>query len=449
MDFKRQKFLVFGISRSGYSACEYLLKKGANCYIYDETASEKVNTSIKILEEQGAIKVESDTINEILDLIDVLVISPGVPINHELCVKAKQKNKRILGEFELGVIGEMPLNIAVTGTNGKTTTVYLLESILNEGNIKNSLVGNMGKPITSESEKIKNSEVVVSEISSYQLETINSFNPHIACILNVTPDHLQRHYTLENYVFLKKKIFRNQRESEYTLLNFDDKMVKEFAKDTRGNVQYVSIYNQVEGAYIKEDKVYYKNEYVMDKSDFSLKGEHNLYNQLFAICCSKIIGVDNQTIRSALKNFRGVKHRIQLVLEKGGVRYYNDSKATNTASTISALKTIEQEKVLIIGGYDKGEDYKSLFHTIKDSKVKYLVITGSSRDKMVKQAIECGVNNYAVIQDFALAIKHGAQVCCSGDALLFSPATASFDNFTDFEQRGDAFIKEVLSLNEN
>lgn len=447
MDYKTQKFLVFGISKSGYSACEYLLKKGAVCFIYDETGNQKVNQLISALVQKGATLVLKENINQIIEQINVLVISPGVAINHEICIKAKQYGKRIIGEFELGLIGDLPLSVAITGTNGKTTTVYLLESILNQANLKNTLVGNMGAPITSQMENIKNSEVVVAEVSSYQLETTNLFTPHISCILNVSPDHLERHYTMENYEFLKKKIFKNQRESEYTVLNFDDKIVKDFSNETRAKVEYISLFNQVDGAYIKDEKVYYKNEYVMDKGDLSLKGEHNYYNQLFAVCCAKILGVNNQDISLALKNFKGVKHRIQLILEKEGKKFYNDSKATNTASTISAIKAVEQDKILIIGGFDKGEDYKKLYEQITSSNVKYLIITGASRDRMVKQALESGIKNYAVIQDFSLAIRHACEVCSCGDAVLFSPATSSFDNFTDFEQRGDAFIKEVLSLN--
>ncbi len=446
MYLRTQKFLIVGISKSGFSATKYALSQGAECFIYEELKNVKIETSIAELKEGGAKILTPENVYEALDGIDVLVISPGVPINHPVAVKAKQLGKRIIGELEFGFLQFSPTILAITGTNGKTTTATLIDAILKQAEFNTQLVGNVGVPITSVIGEMDKNTVCVTEVSSFQLESINAFCPHVACITNIAPDHLERHYNMDNYIYLKKRIFKNQRESEYTVLNFDDQTVRSFATETRGKLIWTSVNERVDGAYREGGKLYYKDEFIMDESELKLNGEHNLANALVAIAFSKIMGVQTQCIANALRNFKGVKHRVELVCEKNGVCYYNDSKATNTASAISAINMMKRPTVLILGGSEKGEDYYDLFNIIKQSPVTEIILTGASRYNMLSQAGKAGCANITVTASFYSAIKIANMFAKEGDNVLFSPACASFDSFNNFEERGEAFIKAVNEL---
>ncbi len=446
MNIRTQKFLVLGVSKSGTAVANYLLDNGATCYIYEELNVKSAQNAVSELVNRGAIELKKDNAFSVLNDIDVLVISPGVPINHELAVKAKELNKRIVGEFEFGFLNFNPCSVAVTGTNGKTTTVSMINHILNVAKIKNSLVGNVGIPITSKINEITKDTVCVCEVSSFQLETINAFCPHIACILNISPDHLERHYTLENYVFLKNKILFSQKESEYAVLNYDDLTIREMGEKTKSKVLFVSLKEKTNGAYLLGDDLYYKEEKIISSCELALKGEHNVYNALFSIVVCKLLGVSNETLKIALSNFKGVPHRIELIKEHNGFKIYNDSKATNTNSTITAIKNMKAPTVLIIGGCDKGEDYTDLFKAIKNSNVVHTVITGATRIKMLKCALDNGLTEISLSPDFNLAVKNSVAIAGGKANVLFSPACSSFDCFSNFEERGNAFIKAISEL---
>lgn len=446
MHLKTQKFLILGVSKSGYSVTKYALSMGAQCYVYEELKSDKIQASILELQSLGARVLDKDNVYQTLETIDVLVISPGIPINHPIAVKSKQLGKRIIGELEFGFLQFAPTILAITGTNGKTTTATLIDAILSQAQIKSKLVGNVGIPITSVVGDIDKDTVCVTEVSSFQLESVNAFCPHISTVLNVSPDHLERHYNMDNYVYLKKRIFQNQRESEYTVLNYDDEIVKGFESQTRGKVVWVSALERVDGAYRSNGKIYYKDEYVLDEHEVKLNGEHNLYNVLTAIAFSKILHIDNECIATALKSFKGVKHRLELVCEKNGVSYYNDSKSTNTASAISAIGAMNRPTVLILGGSEKGEEYFELFNKIKQSPITEVILTGASRFNMLKHAGKVGCLNLTLTPNFNDAIKIASIFAKEGDNVLLSPACASFDSFRNFEERGEAFIKAVSEL---
>ena len=445
MDVKNQNFLVLGVSKSGYAAAEYLLTHGGNCKIIEENKTEKTEQAALKLIELGAQKISADQIDDELNGMDVLILSPGVPINHPIAVKAKQKGVRIMGELEFGYSQFFPKIVAVTGTNGKTTTVNLIDAILKEGQIKSQMVGNVGVPLTEKVDSEKDT-VFVTEVSSFQLESVSAFCPHVSCILNISPDHLERHYSMENYVFLKKRIFKNQRESEYSILNFDDNTVREFYPEIKAKVKWVSLKEEVDGAYLKDGKLYYSGEYVMDESALKLKGEHNVCDALFAIAVAKILGVENQYISAALSTFKGVKHRLEYVANKNGVDFYNDSKATNTASTISALSVMTAPTVLILGGSEKGEKYGELFEKIKSSAVKHAILTGAARYNLLDAAAKKGFGEVTVTGSFDSAVKIAALLACEGDSVLLSPACASFDSFSGYAERGERFIKIVEEL---
>lgn len=443
MDVKNQKFLVLGVSKSGKSAGEYILSQGGECYLFEELSSTEIKDAINYLENKGAKRVEEKDIESVVNEIDVLVISPGVPINHFVAVLAKKLGKRIVGELEFGYTVLTPNVVAVTGTNGKTTTVSMLEYIFSNAFVDNKIVGNIGVPITSEVNNVKKDTVFLTEVSSFQLESISRFCPHVACVLNISPDHLERHYSFDNYVFLKKRIFFNQKESEYAILNYDDEIVRDFAKDVKSKVVYVSIKEKIDGAYVLNGNLYYKNESIMPMQKLSLSGEHNIYNALFAIAVAKIYKISNDVIEKSLSSFKGVKHRIQLIAEIEGVKFYNDSKATNTASTITAIESVKEDKVLILGGSEKGENYTKLFEKIKNSNVKQIILTGASRFNMLDSASEIGLSNITLTGDFEFAVKIAYMFAVDGDAVLLSPACASFDKFKNYEERGEAFVSIV------
>ena len=446
MDVKNQKFLVLGVSKSGKSAGEYILKQGGQCFLYEELSSSEIEDAIKYLVNLGAKRVSKEEVEKVLANIDVLIISPGVPINHNVAILAKKLGVRIIGELELGYLSLTPNVVAVTGTNGKTTTVSMLENIFSNASLDNKLVGNIGIPLTSEIENVKRNTILLTEVSSFQLESVSKFCPHVACVLNVTPDHLERHYSFENYLFLKKRIFLNQKESEFAVLNFDDEIVKEFEKDIKAKVIFVSIKEKVNGAYLLNNGLYFKDEFVMPLEKLSLKGEHNVYNALFAIAVAKLYKIENSVIENSLANFKGVKHRIQLVAEIDGVKFYNDSKATNTASTMTAIDSVKEDKILILGGSEKGENYTKLFEKIKNSNVKQIVLTGAARFNMLDAASKIGLANITLTKDFDYAVKIAYMFANDGDAVLFSPACASFDNFKNYEERGERFISCVEEL---
>ncbi|MBQ3115735.1 MAG: UDP-N-acetylmuramoyl-L-alanine--D-glutamate ligase [Clostridia bacterium] len=446
MDVLNQKFIVLGVSKSGFAVANYLMQSGADCYFFEELKSPKIDDAIERLTSLGAKRVSVEDVDKIISQIDVLVISPGAPINHPVAVKFKQAGKRIIGELEFGFLQFIPRLVAVTGTNGKTTTVTLIDSILKEANITSHLVGNIGVPLTSKVDSVALKDVVVAEVSSFQLESTNTFCPHISCILNVTPDHLERHYSMDNYIFLKKKIFKNQRESEYAILNFDDQTVKNFYTEIKAKVIWVSTRERVEGTYAEGGKIYNFGEYVMDEKDLTLRGEHNLCDALFAIAVCKLLGVSNDSIVNALKSFKGVKHRTELIATKGGIDFYNDSKATNTASTISALSMMTKPVILILGGSEKGEKYDELFQKIKEYGVKQVVLMGASRFNMLDCAGNIGYHNITMTNTFESAVKIANIFAKDGDAVLLSPACASFDSFSGYEERGEKFVKLVEEL---
>ncbi len=445
MDVKTQNFLILGVSKSGRAVSEYILDKGGKCYIYEELKSPKIDDAISLLTEKGAVFVDSKNIDAILTAMDCVIISPGIPINHDVAVRAKRAGKRIIGEMEFGFLQFQPTTIAVTGTNGKTTTVSLINSILEKSNRKSRLVGNVGIPVSSVIDETVKEDVLVTEVSSFQLETLNAFCPHIACILNISPDHLERHYNMENYIFLKRRLLKNQTSSEYSVLNFDDQTVRGFALNC-GKIIWISLYDNVDGAYLSDGKLYYRNEYIIDENELAIKGEHNVYNALFAVAVCKLLGIDNDYIKNGLAKFKGVKHRVELISEKYGKKYFDDSKSTNTASSITAIKAMKSETVLILGGSEKGERYDELFNAIKGSLVKHVILMGSARYNMLDCAVKCGYNDVTLTSDFTIAVKIADMFTAEGECVLLSPACASFDSFSNFEERGDTFRKIVEEL---
>ncbi|MBQ9481429.1 MAG: UDP-N-acetylmuramoyl-L-alanine--D-glutamate ligase [Clostridia bacterium] len=443
MYLAKDVFLVAGISRSGIAATEFLLSHGAKCYIFDELVSETVSASMSALAAKGAIEVKPEEIENIIPLIDVLVLSPGIPIDNRVPIAAKKAGKRIIGEMELaGLYSTCPI-VAVTGTNGKTTTCSLISDILQTAGVKHILAGNIGVPFTSKLSETDENTVAVTEVSSFQLETMHSFSPHIAVVTNVSEDHLSRHYNMQNYVYLKSKLLFNLKESEFAVLNYDDFIVRGFSEKTKGNVVYFSAKEKADGAYLQDGVIYFRGEAVMERSLIRLGGEHNLYNILAAVAVCKLLKLENNVIAEGIIGFKGIKHRIEYIKTAGGVDYYNDSKATNVDSTLKALEAMDKPAVLLLGGKDKGQDYDGLFRACGEKNVAKVILYGETRYKMLKSAERAGFENFCVATDLFAATHLARSEAKAGQCVLLSPACASFDEFTGYEQRGDKFAEIV------
>lgn len=437
------EFLVYGLKKSGISAADFLLSRGAGVTLFDDDAKNYDLTAVKKLIERGA-KIAC---GDVLSGIDVTVLSPGVPIDAKLCVEAKARGVKIISELMLGASYVTEPIIAVTGTNGKTTACSLISHVLSGANVANKLVGNVGTPITKVAESIKCGEILVTEVSSFQMEATSRFFPHVAVVLNVTPDHLERHYTFKNYAFLKCKMLKDLTETEYAVLNYDDETVRAFAEKTRGKVVWFSLAEKVDGAYLSDGYIYFLGEKIIAASDVRLMGEHNLSNVLAAVAALKLCGLKNDEIESGIKSFKGVKHRIEFVQEIDGVEYYNDSKATNPDAVLKAVNSLTRPITLILGGYDKGLSYLNALTEIKKSnKVKNIIITGANAKKVYDDAFSVGFKSVSVLSDFKSAVNSARALSEKGEAVLLSPGTSGFDCFGGYEERGERFIEIVKSF---
>ncbi len=446
MLFERQNFLVAGLSRSGIAAAEFLSARGAGVFLYDDVDDETVRAAQAKLEALGCRSVKKSELDEKIEACDVLVLSPGIPVDHPLPIAFKRAGKRIVGEAELGVSALRCPVVAVTGTNGKTTTVSMLEAVFKAAGKNAVACGNVGKPITSCVEELGEDGVAVAEISSFQLETLYSLKPHVAVVLNITEDHLNRHYTLENYIYLKSRILKNSAESEYAVLNYDDPIVRGFAEKTRAKVVWFSAKERVAGGYLSDGWLCYREERVCREDDLAVGGVHNRMNALAAICAAKLFGVSNEEIASALKNFRGVKHRLQAVGTLNGVNFIDDSKATNVDSAVQAISSVKGECVILLGGKDKGYAYEPLFDEIKNSGVVHAVIYGENAFRILSAALKRGFTAVSLCRPFDMAVRVAYLTAKSGQSVLLSPASASFDAFKSYEERGDRFVELIEVL---
>lgn len=449
MYFKNQKFLVAGMSKSGESSARFLLKHGAEVFVYDDVVSDNISLIMNELEQLGAHIVTAESFIDATMVCDILVLSPGIPIDNPLPIAFKKQGKPIIGEAELGAMFLKANTVAVTGTNGKTTTVSMLNSVLVSAGLNSVACGNIGNPIINEVETLGIDDYAVVEISSFQLETLSSLRPHIAIITNITEDHLNRHYNMDNYIFLKGKILRNLKESEFAVLNYDDERVRTFAQNTRAKVVYFSINTHIDGAYFENGSIYFNGEKYLEINDMKVKGVHNVYNALACVAAAHILGIDKEKVAQALISFKGIKHRIEEIGVVNGVTYIDDSKGTNVDASLKAVQTMQSPTVILLGGKDKGYDYVPLFEELKNSNVIHSVLYGENRFKLLNAAIKAGYVSFSLCSEFDTAVRLSAYIAKSGQNVLLSPASSSFDSFSNYEERGDAFRKLVEGMNEN
>lgn len=441
----RQIFLVLGLSASGRAAAEFLLEKKATVYLYDDNVTERVEQVAKGLVERGAKAVKKEELSSIAELCNVLVLSPGVPIDHAIAVDFKRKGKAVIGETELAARQLRCPILAITGTNGKTTTVSMLTNALQKGGYKAIACGNIGTPMI-DCRGLEEDAIAVAEISSFQLETLRSMRPHIAVVLNITEDHLNRHYNMENYIFLKSQLLKNCAESEYAVLNYDDATVRNFAEKTKANVLFFSVRQRVKGAFYEDGFLWFGKEKIMSVDSLAIGGVHNVQNALAVIVAAKLMGIKSVDIAAALSEFKGIKHRVEFVEEVDGVTYIDDSKGTNVDATLKAIETMKADTVLLLGGKNKGYDYKRLFASFEKSKVKHVVLYGENRYALLASAMQNDYSSVTVCKDFAFAVRVAALRAKKGQAVLLSPASASFDEFASYEERGDKFVEIVRGL---
>lgn len=450
MEVSGKCVLVFGSGISGTGAVSLLEKNGAKVVLYDGNDKlDKEEIRGKLLKGSEAEIILGAFPEELLDRIEIAILSPGVPTDIPAVAAMKEKGILVTGEVELAYEFGKGDVLAITGTNGKTTTTTLLGEIMNAYRDEVFVVGNIGNPYTVAAGQMTDKSVAVAEMSSFQLETIRDFKPAVSAILNFTPDHLNRHHTMENYVNAKKNIAKNQTDSDYCILNYEDERTREFGENIDAKVLYFSSRRKIEqGIYLEDGRIIYKypDEVVICGVDeLKLLGLHNYENYMAAIAMAAVYGVPFDIIRRVVKEFKGVEHRIEYVAEKNGVAYYNDSKGTNPDAAIKGIQAMNRRTVLIGGGYDKDSDYTEWIRSF-DGKVKKLILLGQTREKIAKAADKCGFYDYVLTDTFEEAVLLAAKTAEAGEAVLLSPACASWGMFPNYEVRGDKFKEIVNSL---
>lgn len=453
MKMEDKKVLVVGTGVSGIAAAQLLLEKKAQVVLFD--ANPDLNPD-KFKEKNPQLSEVPVVLGELTEdrmrEFGVAVLSPGVPTDLPMVEKLRAQNVEIWGEIELAYyFGKGPV-IAITGTNGKTTTTALTGEIMKNYYKDVRVVGNIGIPYTSEAATMTEDTVTVAEISSFQLETIHTFCPRVSAILNITPDHLNRHHTMECYIETKEKITMNQTKDEVCVLNYEDPVLREFGKNAPASVVYFSSAHMLqEGVYLEGEDIYYahegKTEKVINVNELNLLGRHNYENVMAATAMSLSFGVPMEKIVEVLKRFQAVEHRIEYVTEKRGVRYYNDSKGTNPDAAIQGIRAMNRPTFLIGGGYDKQSEYDEWIEAF-DGKVKALVLIGQTADKIEACAHRHGFMDTVKFDTFEEAVNYCYEHAVSGDAVLLSPACASWGMFKNYEERGRIFKEIVRNLKE-
>ena len=446
----QQKVLVFGSGISGIGACKLLEKVGKDVILYDGNTSLEIDKLKAQIGEGTQVDVLLGELpEEVMDSLELVVMSPGVPTDLPVVNCMREKGIPIWGEIELAYAYGKGDVLAITGTNGKTTTTALLGEIMKSYKESVYVVGNIGNPYTTVALDMAEDSVAVAEVSSFQLETICKFAPRVSAILNITPDHLNRHHTMEAYIAAKEDVAKNQTESDTCVLNYEDDVTREFGKKLTCQVLYFSSQRRLEkGIYLEEGNIIYKNDtevIVCHVNELQLLGTHNYENVMAACAMALAYGVPIENIRETVKKFAGVAHRIEFVCEKNGVAYYNDSKGTNPDAAIKGIQAMNRRTLLIGGGYDKDSEYEEWIKAF-DGKVKCLVLLGQTKEKIAAAARNVGFNDIIMTETLEEAVQTCADLAKPGEAVLLSPACASWGMFKNYEERGDKFKEFVNAL---
>jgi UDP-N-acetylmuramoylalanine--D-glutamate ligase len=448
MEIADRKISIIGAFRSGIGAAKLVKKLGGRPFVSDSGDGKKFEKQIKALKENG-FEYEVGNHSEKVFNCDLMVVSPGVPSDAKVIVAAREKKIKVVGEIELASAFCKGNIIAITGTNGKTTTTSLCGHLLKTCGARTYVAGNIGDAFSEVALDVKENEFVALEVSSFQLDMIDEFKPKIAAILNITPDHLNRYENkFENYIYSKFRIFKNQDDSDYLLLNKDDKTISKFVSPHESHDFYFSLNEKLmNGCFRLNEKVIFnkngKSGFECEIADIFIPGEHNVSNAMSAISALKIFNFDNEKIIEGLRTFKGVEHRLEFVRELEGVKYINDSKATNVDSVWYALRSFKEPIFLILGGQDKGNDYNQIKELVLEN-VKKIFAIGSSADKVFNFFHhDVKVEIKKSLQDAVLSANNEAR---EGEIVLLSPACASFDQFDNYEHRGRVFKESVDKL---
>ncbi len=453
MKIEEQKVLVVGTGISGIAAAELLQSKNVDTVLFDGNKELDVN---KLYEKAPKLKempiILGELTEEQMHEFGVAVLSPGVPTDLPMVERLRAQNVAIWGEIELAYYFGKGRLIAITGTNGKTTTTALTGAIMKNYYKDVRIVGNIGIPYTSEAATMTDDTVTVAEISSFQLETIHDFCPEVSAILNITEDHLNRHHTMECYIKTKEDITRNQTKDQVCVLNYEDEVLRSFGESAPAKVVYFSSHRKLDnGFYLEGENIYYavdgQSTHVINVNELNLLGRHNYENVMAACAMSVNFGVPMDKIVEVLKIFQAVEHRIEYVTEKRGVKFYNDSKGTNPDAAIQGIRAMNRPTFLIGGGYDKQSEYDEWIEAF-DGKVKKLVLIGQTAEKIENCAHRHGFMDTVRKDTFEEAIQYCYDNAKSGDAVLLSPACASWGMFPNYEERGRIFKEYVRNLEE-
>lgn len=447
MNYEGKTVLVVGGGVSGIAACRFLLKKGSKIILSDNKNAEIMlqNKNIASLVKKGVQLLAENTIPDMVSW-DLVVVSPGVPLHIPLLNISREAGIPIIGEIEMAYsVAKAPF-IAITGTNGKTTTTAMVDHILRHCGLATLLGGNIGKPLADSVESFCG-DYIVAELSSFQLESCLTFRPKVAVYLNLTPDHLDRHGDMETYAAIKERIFANQDASDFAVLNGDDSRLRDIEKHISAETLWFSLHEQPQnGIYFDSGKIRYlvagEEKFSFSKNDVFVQGMHNVQNSMAAFLAAAAIGLEPERIAEAIISFQGVEHRLEYVTEKDGVLYVNDSKATNPASTFQAVKAYDRPLILLLGGRNKGSDFMELMHLLK-ARVKTAVLYGEASGELKAAADAAGYKHYMLAESFDHAVELAKAQAVAGDAVILSPACASWDSFNCFEERGERF-KELV-----
>ena len=447
MEYNGKKTLVCGMARSGIAAAKLLNRLGARVTLQDMKKREEISADVLALEGQGIVLYTGANPDEIACAQDLIVLSPGIPCDLPFIAAAENAGIEVISEVELAYrLTPCPIT-AITGTNGKTTTTTLTGEIMKTAYSGTAVVGNIGVPYSEEVERLTEKDWVVAEISSFQMEKAKEFHPHISAVLNITPDHLNRHKTMDVYIAMKERVFAKQTAEDFCILNHGDETCRKMADKTAAKVFFFdSSETLAEGIYLDGDAIEVRwgaiNETLIHVDELQILGVHNYENVMAAAAMGICAGIALDTIRTVLKGFAGVAHRIEYVATVDGVDYYNDSKGTNVDASIRAVLAMKKPIVLIGGGYDKGSSFDE-WTKLFPGRVKHLVLIGVTAPKVRASAEKFGFTAISDCETFAEAVDLCREKAEDGDCVLLSPACASWSMFDNYEQRGDMFKEQV------
>lgn len=447
MEYNGKKALVCGMARSGIAAAKLLNRLGARVTLQDMKKREEISADVLALEGEGIVLYTGANPDEIACAQDLIVLSPGIPCDLPFIAAAENAGIEVISEVELAYrLTPCPIT-AITGTNGKTTTTTLTGEIMKTAYSGTAVVGNIGVPYSEEVERLAEKDWVVAEISSFQMEKAKEFHPHISAVLNITPDHLNRHKTMEVYIAMKERVFAKQTAEDFCILNHADEACRKMAGKTVARVFFFSSAEKLqEGIYLDGDAIEVRwgdiRETLIHVDELQILGVHNYENVMAAAAMGICAGIALDTIRTVLKGFAGVAHRIEYVATVDGVDYYNDSKGTNVDASIRAVLAMKKPIVLIGGGYDKGSSFDE-WTKLFPGRVKHLVLIGVTAPKVRASAEKFGFTAISDCETFEEAVDLCREKAEDGDCVLLSPACASWGMFDNYEQRGDMFKEQV------